>query len=105
MKESAKKGLPEEKPEPNAEHKRSRVRPLYKAPVACHIDSHYVLQSIKYFITSVAGMPLQVNSTATLFSLCHSGEFNAILVFLELLYPNYSVRLGVWRFGGVLLIT
>ena len=28
MEESAKKGLPEEKPEPNAEHKRSRVRPL-----------------------------------------------------------------------------
>ncbi len=79
------------------------MRPLYKAPVAYHIDSYYILQIIiKYFITSDAGMPLQVNSTATLFSLCHSGEFNAILVFLELLYPNYSVRLGVWRFGGVL---
>ena len=44
-------------------------------------------------------LSLPLNSTATLF---HSGEFNAILVFLELLYPNYSVRLGVWRFGGVL---
>ena len=42
MKESAKMGLLEEKLEPNAEHKRSRVRLVYKAPVACHIDSYYV---------------------------------------------------------------
>ena len=66
MKESAKKGLPEEKPEPNAEHKRSRVRPLYKAPVACHIDSYYILQSIKYFITSVAAVSGEFNCDAVL---------------------------------------
>ena len=47
LKESAKKGLLEEKLEPNAEHKRSRVRPVYKAPVACHIDSYYVLKYLE----------------------------------------------------------